>query len=70
MHIDFFFELYNPVCQLSAEHTYIHFRCSARVFSATCLQQKQGSVVEGLSQRPLLAIHNGFLSKTLSCALS
>ena len=34
-------------------HTYIHtsfFRCSPRGFSATCLQQMQGSVVEGLSQ--------------------
>ena len=33
---------------------YIHhtsfFRCSPRGFSATCLQQIQGSVVEGLSQ--------------------
>ena len=26
------------------------FRCSPRGFSATCLQQMQGSVVEGLSQ--------------------
>ena len=33
-------------------HTYwsIHFRCSQWGFSATCLQQMQGSVVEGLSQ--------------------
>ena len=46
----FFLELYNPVCQLNAEHTYMHFRCSPRGFSATCLQQMQGSVVEGLSQ--------------------
>ena len=30
-------------------HTFI-FRCSPRGFSATCLQQMQGSVVEGLSQ--------------------
>ena len=35
-------------------HTYIihtsFFRCPPRGFSATCLQQMQGSVVEGLSQ--------------------
>ena len=31
-------------------HTYIIFRCSLQGFSATCLQQMQGSVVEGLSQ--------------------
>ena len=30
-------------------HTFI-FRCSPQGFSATCLQQMQGSVVEGLSQ--------------------
>ena len=38
---------------LTLDWLYIHtsfFRCSPRGFSATCLQQIQGSVVEGLSQ--------------------
>ena len=52
---------------------YIHhtsfFRCSPRGFSATCLQQMQGSVVEGLSQTATSS-SQCFLSETLSCALS
>ena len=40
-------------------------RCSPRGFSATCLQQMQGLMVEGLSQTGLQCI----LSETLSWAL-
>ena len=46
------------------------FRCSPRGFSATCLQQIQGSVVEGLSQTATSGSQCFFLSETLSCALS
>ena len=66
--------------------SYIHhtsfFRCSPRGFSATCLQQMQGSVVEGLSQTaasgsqcffvwdiklcPQLTVHNTGISLLLS----
>ena len=45
-------------------------RCSPRGFSATCLQQIQGSVVEGLSQTATSGSQWVFLSETLSCALS
>ena len=51
-------------------HTYTIFRCSPRGFSATCLQQMQGSVVEGLSQTATSGSQCFFLSETLSCALS
>ena len=69
-------------------HTYIHtsfFRCSPRGFSATCLQQMQGSVVEGLSQTatsgsqcffvwdiklcPQLTVHNTGISLLLSTSV-
>ena len=62
-------------------HTYI-FRCSPWGFSATCLQQLQGSVVEGLSRtatsdsqwffvldiklRPQLTVHSTGISPLLS----
>ena len=66
-------------------HTYIIFRCSPQGFSATCLQQMQGSVVEGLSQTatsgsqwffvwdirlcPQLAVHNTGISLLLSTSV-
>ena len=70
-------------------HTYIihtsFFRCSPRGFSATCLQQMQGSVVEGLSQTatsgsqcfivwdiklcPQLTVHNTSISLLLSTSV-
>ena len=67
-------------------HTsYIIFRCSPRGFSATCLQQMQGSVVEGLSQTatsssqrffvwdirlcPQLTVHNAGISLLLSTSV-
>ena len=59
--------------QVQQKTTYIHtsfFRCSPRGFSATCLQQMQGSVVEGLSQTATSGSQCFFLSETLSCALS
>ena len=37
-------------CLTNIIHHTSFFRCSPRGFSATCLQQMQGSVVEGLSQ--------------------
>ena len=46
------------------------FRCSPRGFSAICLQQMQGSVVEGLSQTATSGSQCFFLSEPLSCALS
>ena len=62
------------VCMYVGRYTYIHdtlfFRCSPRGFSATCLQQIQGSVVEGLSQTATSGSQCFFLSETLSCALS
>ena len=61
------------------------FRCSPRGFSATCLQQIQGSVVEGLSQTatsgsqcffvwviklcPQLTVHNTGISLLLSTSV-
>ena len=69
-------------------HTYIHtsfFRCSPQGFSATCLQQMQVSVVEGLSQTatsgsqcffvwdiklcPQLTVHNTGISLLLSTSV-
>ena len=65
--------------------SYIIFRCSPRGFSATCLQQMQGSVVEGLSQTatsdsqgffvwdiklcPQLTVHNTGISLLLSTSV-
>ena len=44
-------------------HTYIIFRCSPRGFSSTCLQQMQGSVVEGLGQTATSGSQCFFLSE-------
>ena len=66
-------------------HPTSFFRCSPRGFSATCLQQIQGSVVEGLSQTatsgspcffvwdiklcPQLTVHNTGISLLLSTSV-
>ena len=72
--------------QIRCIHTsYIIFRCSPQGFSATCLQQMQGSVIEGLSQTatsgsqgffvwdiklcPQLTVHNTGISLLLSTSV-
>ena len=79
-------EVFSGYSGFLIHHTYIIFRCSPRGFSATCLQQMQGSVVEGLSQTatsgsqwffvwdirlcPQLTVHNTGISLLLCQHLS